>query len=87
MKRAALCAVLLLLAGCGSTGGSSVYSTRYYDQGFRYGIYDDHYDVDVDVDRPDRPRPPPGAGPGRPHQPIARPGRPTRPGRRARRMR
>ena len=87
MKGVALCAALLILAGCDSSGRSSSYSVNYYDHGFRYGIYDEHYDVDVDIDRPDRPRPPPGVEPGRPRPPVARPNRPTtRPARSPRRM-
>jgi hypothetical protein len=50
MRRVALCAAVLIVAGCDSSGRSSSYSVNYYDHGFRYGIYDEHYDVDVDID-------------------------------------
>lgn len=67
MKRLLLCAAVLgLLAACQTNG--SVHRVYSYDYGFRSGIYDTHYDDDVDVVvvRPDRPRPPPGARPVKP---------------------
>ncbi len=76
-------ALLTFLAACETGGGSVSYrygSPYYYDWGFRYGVYDVHHDVDVDVNLPDRPRPPPGWRPDRPNRPGTGPGtRPNRP--------
>lgn len=60
---------LALMAGACTTGSVGVgYAPGYWDYGFRYSVYDHHYDhdVNIDINRPDRPRPPPGLGPNRP---------------------
>ena len=71
-KIALTAAAALALAGC--EGGGTAYYSPYYDSwdyGFGYGIYDVHYDGDIDIDRPDRPVPPSGIGGPRPMPPIA----------------
>ena len=63
-----MAAALAALALSGCAGGSSgpAYPPGYWDYGFRYSIYEHHYDGDITINRPDRPRPPPGVAPGRP---------------------
>jgi hypothetical protein len=79
MRRSALImlAVALGLAGCEGGGayygGYGYYDDPFYDPwdyGFRYGVYDTHEDIDVDIDRPDRERPPEFERPDRPRPPT-----------------
>ena len=69
-----LVGVALALAACQPTSTYMAYDTWDYD--FRYSIYDDYWDGDIDTDPPDRPRPPDNLGP-RPTPPIYLP--PDRP--------
>jgi hypothetical protein len=89
MRRCALImlATALGLAACASGGvyygGYGYYDDPFYDPwdyGFRYGVYDTHEDIDVDIDRPDRERPPDFDRPDRPRPPAGSlPDRPSRP--------
>ncbi len=69
----------LALSGCDGGSAYGYYNDPFYDpwdNDFRYGIYDVHDDVSIDIERP---RPPPSARPPRPAHPISGVERPSRP--------